>query len=97
MRIEECNECIKYIAMNSNGELKRSKPAGLMYSDDVCLFAESAKALQRVCDHVRTVIEEYGLKVSEKKSKVVCIHGKGELEEGKLVAQILMKLNNISI
>ena len=84
----------KYTSVNSNGELKRSNIAGLMYADDVCLFAESAKALQRVCDHVSTVIEEYGLKVSEKKSKV-CING--ELDDGKLVAQILMKLKNISI
>ena len=59
----------------SNVEFKRRKLAGLMYADDVYLFAESAKALQRVCDHVSTVIEEYGLKVSEKKSTVVCING----------------------
>ena len=54
--------------MNSNGELKRSNLSGLMYADDVCLFAESVNGLQRVCDHVSTVIEEYGLKVSETKS-----------------------------
>ena len=52
--------------MNSNGELKRSNLAGLMYMDDDCLFAEIAQALQRVCDHVSTVIEDYGLKASEK-------------------------------
>ena len=46
-----------------------------MYADDVSLFVENAKALQRVCDHVSTVTEEYGLKVSEKKYKVVCING----------------------
>ena len=75
MRIEECHEGFKYTSVNSNGgELKRSNLAGLMYADDVCLFAESAESLQRVCDHVSTVIEEYGLKVSEKKSKVVCIN-----------------------
>ena len=45
-----------------------------MYADYVCLFAESAKSLQRVCDHVSTVIEEYGLRVSEKWSRV-CING----------------------
>ena len=38
-------------------------------------FAESVESLQRVCDHVNTVIEEYGLKVSEKKCKVVCMNG----------------------
>ena len=76
MRIEECQEGFKYTYVNSNGgELKRSNLAGLMYADDVCLFAESAESLQRVCDHVSTVIEEYGLKVSEKKSKMVCING----------------------
>ena len=75
MRIEECQELFKYTSVNSNGELKRSIMAGMIYADDVYLFAESAKALQSVCDHVSTVIEEYGLKVSEKKSKVVCING----------------------
>ena len=76
MRIEECQECFKYTSANSNGgELKRSNLTGLMYADNVCLFAESAKAQQRVCDHVSIVIDEYGLKVSKKKSKVVCING----------------------
>ena len=75
MRIEECQEGFKYTSVNSNGELKQSNLAGLMYADDVSLFAESAKALQRDCDHVSTVIEKYGLKVSENKSKVVCING----------------------
>ena len=46
-----------------------------MFADDVCLFAQSAESLQRVCDHVSTVIEKYGLKVSERKYKVVCING----------------------
>ena len=75
MRIEECQEGFKYPSVNSNGELKRSHLDGLMYADDVCLFAECVKVLQRVCDHGSTVIEEYGLKVSEMKSKVVCING----------------------
>ena len=76
MRIEECQESFKYTSVNSNGgELKRSNLDGLLYADDVCLFAESAESLQRVCDHVSTVIKEYGLKVSETKSKVVCING----------------------
>ena len=97
MRIEECQEGFKYTSVNSNGELKRSNIAGLMYAYDVFLFAESAKPLQRVCDHVSTVIEEYGLKVIEKKSKMGCIMVQEELEDGKLVAQILMKLKNISI
>ena len=35
MRIEECQECLKYSSVSSNGELKRSKLAALMYADDV--------------------------------------------------------------
>ena len=38
-------------------------------------YLRSVKALQRVCDHVSKFFEEYGLKVSENKSKVICIHG----------------------
>ena len=75
MRIEDCQEGFKYTSVNSNGELKRSNLSGLMYADDVCLFVERAKVLQRVCDHVNTVMEEYGIKVSEKKSTVVCLNG----------------------
>ena len=31
--------------------------------------------LQRICDNISEVIDEYGLKVSEIKSKVDCING----------------------
>ena len=58
-----CQECIKY-TMNYNGELKLSNLTDLLYADDVCLVVESAEPIQRVCDHVSTVIEEYGSKVS---------------------------------
>ena len=72
MIIEECQEGFKYTSVNSNGgELKRRNLAGLMYVDDVRFLLR----VQMVCDHVRTVIEEHGLKVSDKKSKVVCIIG----------------------
>ena len=61
--------------MNSNGVLRRCNLFGLMYADDVCLLAESAESLPRICDNVSAVIEEYGLKISEIKAKVVCING----------------------
>ena len=48
MRIEECQEGLKYTSVHINGELKRCNLAGLMYVNDVCLFVESANALQRV-------------------------------------------------
>ena len=31
--------------------------------------------MQIVCDNVSVVIEEYGMNVNEKKSKVLCING----------------------
>ena len=60
---------------NSNGEVRGSNQAGLMYVGDVCLFVEYTESLQRVCDNVSAVIEEYGLKVNEKKSQVICLNG----------------------
>ena len=57
MIIEECREDLKYTSVNSNGELKRSNClAGLMYADDVCLFADINQVLRRVYDYVSTVI-----------------------------------------
>ena len=44
-----------------------------MYADDVYLFVESGKSLQRICDNVCVVMEEYGLKVNEIKSNLVRI------------------------
>ena len=35
MRIEECQEGLKYTSVNSNGELKGSNPPGLMYADNI--------------------------------------------------------------
>ena len=48
MRVKECQEGFKYTSVNSNGgALKRSNLAGLMYADDVCLFAERVRSLCR--------------------------------------------------
>ena len=78
LKIEGCQEGFKYTAVNSNGKLSTRDLIDLMYEDDVCLFAESAESLQRICDNVSAVIDEYGMKVSEIKSKVVCINGVSE-------------------
>ena len=69
MRILKGSRDLKYTAVTSNGELKRPNLAGLMYVNDVCLFAESAEGLQRVYRGSVIMYEysfdEYGLKVSE--------------------------------
>ena len=75
LKIEGCQEGFKYTTVSSNGELKRRNLDGLIYAVDVCLFAESVESLQRICDNVGAVINEYGVKVSEIKSNVVGING----------------------
>ena len=57
--------------------------AGLLYADDVCLLANSEEELNAIMEKVNECVVEYGLKVKEKKSKMVCINGKvGTLIEG---------------
>ena len=94
LKIEGCQEGFKYTAVNSNDELGKCNLAGVIYADDVCLFADSTESLQRICDNVSAVIDKYGLKVSDMRSKVVCINGVSG--NGKLVALILVKQYNIS-
>ena len=65
MKIEECQQSFKYTTVNSNGD---NNIMGLIYTDDVCLVTDS-ESLCIVCDNVSAVIEEYGLKVHENKSK----------------------------
>ena len=69
--------------------------AGLLYADDVCLMANTEKDEKVIMEKVNDCVVEYGLKVNERKSKVVCINGKvgsrwmmgdcciGEIEEYK--------------
>ena len=49
---------------------------GLLYVDDVCLMASNEEDMKVIMDKVNECVVEYGLKVSEKKPKVVCINGK---------------------
>ena len=43
--------------------------------DDVWLIASNEQDLQMIFDNISGCISEYGMKVSERKSKVVCING----------------------
>ena len=58
--------------MSWNGRVKH---AGLLYADDVCLMANSEEDMNVFMEKVNECVGEYGLKVIEKKSKVVCING----------------------
>ena len=53
-----------------------------MYADGVCLWSESVEDLQRVCNHVSTVIEKDGLKVSEHNPNVICRNGINGIRRG---------------
>ena len=43
--------------------------------DDVCLMTSSEEGIKLIMEKVNECVVEYGLKVNEKKSKVVCIYG----------------------
>ena len=50
--------------------------AGHLYACDVCLMASSEEHMKVIMEKVNECVVEYGLKVNEKMSKVVCINGK---------------------
>ena len=48
--------------------------ARFLYADDVCLIASSEEDMRVIMKQVKDCAIEYGLKVYEKKCKVVCIN-----------------------
>ena len=46
-------------------------------------MSNSAERLQEILNGIERCIEEYGLKVSERKSKVVCVNGESQSREWK--------------
>ena len=74
--ISTCVHGVKYAVVGKDGVMEWKSQAGLLYADDVCLMANSEKDLKVIMEKVNECIAEYGLKVNEKKSKVVCINGK---------------------
>ena len=74
--ISNCAHGVKYAVVGMDGVKEWKTQAGLLYADDVCLMANSEKHLKAIMEKVNECVVEYGLKVNEKKSKVVCINGK---------------------
>ena len=60
--------------MGKDGVMECKSQAGLLYAYDVCLMASSEEDMQLIMEKVIECVVEYGLKVNEKKSKVVCIN-----------------------
>ena len=57
------------------GIIEWKSQAGLLYADDVCLMTSSEEDIKVIMKKGNECVVEYGLKVNEKKSKVVCING----------------------
>ena len=73
-RIADCNHGFQYKVVDENGSMTVKIQSGFLYADDICLVASCENDLQSVLDCITPCIEEYGLKVSERKSKVLCIN-----------------------
>ena len=61
--------------MEKDDVMEWKSQAGLLSADDVCMMASSEEDLKVFMEKVNTCTVKCGLKVNEKKSKVVCIHG----------------------
>ena len=66
---------VKYAAVGKDGIMEWKSQAGLLYADDVCLMASSEEEIKVIMEKVNEGVVEYGLRVNERKSKVVCING----------------------
>ena len=73
--IRNCVHGVKYAVLGKDGVMEWKRQAGLLYADDVCLMVNSEEDMKVIMEKVNECVVEYGLKVNEKKSKVVCING----------------------
>ena len=75
MKVAQCKHVFQYLMVDREGMTVEKSQPGFLYAEDVCLIASNAQDLQRIFNSISGCIREYGMKVSEKKSKVICIHG----------------------
>ena len=54
--------------VGKDGIMEWKSQAGLLYTDDVCLMANSEEDMKVIMGKVNECVVEYGLKVNEKKS-----------------------------
>ena len=73
--ISNCVHGVKYAVVGKDGVMEWKSQAGLLQADDVCLMANSEEGIKVIMEKVNECVVEYGVKVNEKKSKVVCING----------------------
>ena len=73
--ISNCVHEVKYAVLGNDGVMEWKSQAGFLYADDVCLMANSEEDMNVIMEKVNECIVEYGLKVNEKKAKVMCMNG----------------------
>ena len=73
MNVARCKHGFKYL-MDRDGLIVQKSQSGFLYADAVCLIASNEQDMQRIVDSISGCISEYGMKVSRKKSKVICIN-----------------------
>ena len=98
--ISKCAYGVKYAVMGKDGVMECKNQAGFLYADDVCLMVSSEHDMKVIMEQVKECVIKYGVKVNEKKSRVVCIDGEvgrrrwmmgdwciGEVEEYKYLGE----------
>ena len=73
--ISNCVQGVKYAVVGKDGVMEWKSKAGLLYADGVCLIANSEEDMKVIMEKVNGCVVNYGLKVNEKKSTVMCING----------------------
>ena len=73
--ISNCIHGVIYAVVGNDCVMEWKSQAGLLYIDDVCLMASREDDMKVIIEKENECVVEYGLKVNEKKSKVVCING----------------------
>ena len=62
---------VKYTVVGKDGVMEWKSQAGLLYVDDMCLMANREDDMKVIMEKVNKCVVKYGLKVNEKKSKMV--------------------------
>ena len=72
--ISNCVHGVKYAVVGKDGDMEWKSQAGFLYADDECMMASSEEDMKVIMEKVNECVVEYGLKVNEKKSNVLCMH-----------------------
>ena len=64
--ISNCVHGVKYVVVGKDGVMEWKSQSRLVYTDDVCLMANSEEDMIVIIEKVNECAVEYGLKVNEK-------------------------------